>query len=136
MTDNQFAQVSVANVAAGTIYLWLRNPGGTGWPQVDAYVTPSSGAWGILTDPSSAAGNHTNRVTGSLGSGVVVATDVLTFEVVGKVYTLKRNGAAIPSATWTDTGNVVAPSPTRRKVGFQLDNATALAIDDWAGGDL
>lgn len=136
LTDDQYTQVAVANVAAGTIYLWLRNPGGTGWPQVDAYVTPSSGAWGILTDPSSAAGNHTTRASGSLGSGVVVATDVLRFEVVGNVYTLKRNGAPVPSATWTDTGNVVAPGPTKRKVGFQLDNATTLAIDDWAGGDL
>lgn len=92
VTDDQYTQVTVANVAAGTIYLWLRNPGGTGWPRVDAFVTPSSGAWGILTDPSSAAGNHTNRVTGSLGSGVVVATDVLRFEVVGNVYVLYRNG--------------------------------------------
>lgn len=83
-TDDQFTQVTVANVAAGTIYLWLRNPGGAGWPQVDAYVTPSGGAWGIITDPSSGAGNHTTRASGSLGSGVVAATDVLRFEVVGR----------------------------------------------------
>lgn len=133
-TDDEFAQVTIGSVATGQIGLYVRCPS-TGWPQPLAQFTPSSGAWTIITDPSSAGSNHTTRASGSVGSGVWVTGGTLRFEAVGNVYTLKYNGTPVPSATWTDSGAVITPGPTKRRVGVQIFSGS-FRIDDFVGGDL
>lgn len=132
LTDDEFVQVTVGSTVSGTIYLYVRTPV-AGWPNINGIITLSSGAWTITTDPSNAGANHTNRASGSLGSGVVVAGSVLRFEAVGNVYTFKHNGSNI--GTWTDSGAVITPGPTKRKVGVQL-SASTISVDDFVGGDL
>lgn len=131
LTDDEYSQATIATTS-GNIFLYVRTPS-TGWPNVCAIITLSSGAWTITTDPSNAGANHTTRASGSLGSGVVVAGSVPRFEVTGNVYTLKHNGSTVGS--WTDSGAVIVPGPTKRKVGVQL-SASGISIDDWSGGDL
>lgn len=131
-TDDQFSRVTVGPNNSGRIDLQVRNP--SGWPKVTGIITLSSGAWTITTDPSSADSNHSNRASGT--AGAVAAGSDLQFDVIGNVYTLRKNGVPISGATWTDSGAVVVPGPTKRKVGLQLIASGTLNIDDWSGGDL
>lgn len=131
-TDDEFSQATIGPTTAGTLWLYLRCPV-DGWPQVLAQVTPSNGNWTVITDPSSAGANHSTRASGSVGSGVITAGSDCRFEGAGNAYSLKVGGSEIGS--WPDTGGVITPGPTKRKVGVQISGGS-LNIEDWSGGDL
>ncbi|WP_425334528.1 DUF7257 domain-containing protein [Prescottella agglutinans] len=66
--------------------------------------------------------------------------DTLEFRAVGNVYTAYRNGSSF--LTWTDSGNIVAVGPSRRRFGFyaagiKTDKVYFTPAIDWiAGQDL
>lgn len=133
LTEDMYAYATIGPVTTGTLWLYVRTPI-AGWPQVLAQFIPSSGNWTIITDPSNAGGNHTTRASGSVGAGVFVTGSVCRFEAVGNVYTLKHNGSAI-GTSWTDSGAVITPGPTKRKCGLQLSGGS-IRVDDYGCGDL
>lgn len=132
-TDDMFSQVTIGSSTGGTFTLYVRT-GSTSWPTIVVNVTPSSGNWAIVTDPTSSGGDHTTRASGSAGSGVVVAGVVVRLEALGNVYSLKVNGSSVGS--WTDSGGAVTPGPSRRRTGVSIGSGASVRLDDWVSGDL
>ncbi len=132
LTDSQFSQASIGPDRVGIILLAVR-AGTSGWPVVWGSVSPSTGQWWIYTDPSNASGNTVTRASGTTSTSAMATGLPVRIEAIGSVYTLKLDGAPIPDATWTDSGNVHVPGPTRRRVGIRLQDCN---VDEWVGGDL
>lgn len=127
-TDNQYSEV-VLSATSGPLQLLVRSSAG-GWPLMILEVAPATGAWTVVTDPSSAASNHTNRTSGSMGSCSIGTR--IRFQADGEVYSFSKDGGSMTTA-WTDTGNSGHPlATTKRFVGV---NNTG-SFDEWSGGDL
>lgn len=126
-TNDQFSEVVLATTG-GPLQLLVRAQSG-GWPYVAGIVTPSTGAWTITTDPSSANGNHTTRASGNMGACPVGTR--LRIEAQGTDYRLYKDGVFVDS--WMDTGNSVHPlTSAKRYVGVNDGGV----FDEWSGGDL
>jgi hypothetical protein len=80
------------------------------------------------------AASPTIRATGTATSWTV--GDTLSIQRVGIVYTLLKNGVALPGASWADNGNVVTRDADHRLVGIgAYNNAEYRIIDEWASGN-
>lgn len=125
-TDDMFSEITYLAGSPSGLDPFVREDGNDN--SVRGRVLPG-GAWSIraLGDTVRASGS-----SASLTSGAVIR-----IEAVGNVYTLKVNGSAVGS--WTDSGGLLTPGPTRRRVGLRLNvsqNNGSVWMDDWSGGDL
>lgn len=130
-TDDQFSQAELGPNLTGTVRMNVRGLASDTVTMVSGLFTPNTGAWDIRT---SVAGSETVRASGTAATGS--AGQVVRFECSGNVYTLKVGGTTI--GTWTDTGGVVTPGPTRRTVGIRIgvSGSSTCNVDNWSGGDL
>lgn len=118
LTDDQSVTVQILapnaeNLAGEAMGLALRS--GTSWntgthAELDFGVSANT-----LKIKSISGGTTTVRAT---VTGNVALGDTIEFRAIGNVYSAYRNGSATPFISWTDTGNVIATGPTRRRFGF------------------
>lgn len=137
-TDNHKASVKVAATKPDAVTLILRSDG---TDMVLAGLADGS-AWTISTitgnsSPYSFSGTNTERaVSGS--TQTLSASDVLSFEASGAVYTVKKNGSTI--LTWNDSGGAHSSyvNSGHRKTAVIVEgySSGSQAVDDFAADDL
>ena len=89
------------------------------------------------------SGTDTQQAT--TGSLTIPAGTAVRFTAVGNVYRIYLNGSATPTATWTDSGNLIAIGSGTRYVGLFTSahknfigttDQFGYCIDNWVGKDL
>ena len=124
--SDQFASLQYVS-GHGAVNLMLRGRQYTTGGTEDGYQGQVLDLYGINPVWRIVRIDNTNETVLAAGPLSYAPLDVLSFEAVGSVLTLRRNGTPLGSASDSTYGS--------GDVGVGLYNRSALVIDNWRGGD-